>query len=196
VRPIEQVTDSRPSPSNDSVNPETIGASERNLRRASLAVRWLAVATVALALALFYVISASAGELVGRVVKIADGDTLTILDAGKHQQRIRLADIDAPERHQAFGSRSRQFLADLCFRKTATMEDLGLDRYGCTIGRIKCDGVNANKVQVERGMAWVYRRYAHPHSVLYGIESEARIRRVGLWADPHPVPPWEWRRMR
>jgi len=76
------------------------------------------------------------------------------------------------------------------------VDDLGLDRYGRTIGRASRDGVDANKAQVWLGIAWVYRKYAPKNLMLYGIESEARIRRRGLWADPDAVLPWEWRQVR
>lgn len=180
--------------SNDPINPDPIGVSERDLRRASLVIRWLAVAIVACGLAFFYVLSASAEELVGRVVKIADGDTLTILDANKKQIRVRLAEIDAPEKRQPFGSRSRQSLAELCAEKVATVEDRGLDRYGRTIGVVMCSSINANAEQVRRGMAWVYVQYASPTSALYRVEADARLARRGLWRDRHPIAPWVWRR--
>ena len=127
-------------------------------------------------------------------MKIADGDTLTILDASRHQHRIRLADIDAPERKQRFGTRSQQSLAELCAGEVADVEDHGLDRYGRTIGRVSCAGIDANAEQVRRGMAWVFERYAPKDSPLYAVQADARAARRGLWQDFKPVPPWEWRR--
>jgi endonuclease YncB( thermonuclease family) len=153
-------------------------------------MRWLLLCSSLLAQA------ALADVLAGRVVEIAGGDALTILDAGKRRHEVRLADIDAPRMGQPFGARSRQSLSDLCLGKHAAVEDAAPERDGRDIGRVKCAGVDASKAQVRLGMAWVYRRYAPRHSVLYGIENEARIRRRGLWADPDPVPPWEWRRTR
>ena len=134
----------------------------------------------------------AAGELVGRVVAIADGDTLTVL-VSRQQIKVRLTDIDAPERKQPFGQRSRQSLADLCARRDATVLEAGKDRYGRTLGRVLCDGVDANAEQVRRGMAWVYVRYAPKGSPLYAMQAEARAAKRGLWADPRPVAPWEWR---
>jgi endonuclease YncB( thermonuclease family) len=136
--------------------------------------------------------AAQAGELRGRVVAVADGDTLTILDAGRQQRRIRLAEIDAPEKRQPFGQRSKQSLSDLCYGRDAVIEDGGRDRYGRTIGRVSCAGIDANAEQVRRGMAWVFDRYATDRS-LYAIQDEARAARRGLWRDPQPVPPWEYR---
>lgn len=131
-------------------------------------------------------------DFAGRVINVADGDTLTVLVA-KSQVKVRLDSIDAPESKQAFGTRSRQSLAELCAGKAASVADLGKDRYGRTIGRVTCAGTDANAEQVRRGMAWVFVRYAPKASPLYALESEAMATRRGLWADPHAVAPWEWR---
>jgi endonuclease YncB( thermonuclease family) len=136
---------------------------------------------------------AAASELVGRVVSIQDGDTLTILVSQK-QMRVRLVDIDAPERKQPFGTRSRQSLSEMCAGKEARVIEQGNDRYGRTLGRVICAGVDANAEQVRRGMAWVYVRYAPADSPLYAVQAEARAARRGLWQDAKPVPPWEFRR--
>jgi endonuclease YncB( thermonuclease family) len=132
------------------------------------------------------------GDFVGRVVRVSDGDTLTIL-VERRQVPVRLDSIDAPELKQAFGQRARQSLAELCAARTARVIEKGVDRYGRTIGWIMCDGVDANTEQVKRGMAWVFVRYAAPNSPLYGLQGEARGSRRGLWADPQPIAPWEWR---
>jgi len=131
-------------------------------------------------------------DLAGRVVKVSDGDTLTVLVKNK-QVRVRLESIDAPESKQTFGKRSQQSLAQLCSGKTALVVTSGKDRYGRTLGWVFCDGIEANTEQVRRGMAWVFVQYAPRNSPLYGIEAATRQRRVGLWADAHPVAPWEWR---
>lgn len=136
------------------------------------------------------------------IVGISDGDTLTArcdAAAGQLEQtiRVRLAEIDAPEKAQPFGDRSRQHLAQLCFQQRAEVAPLpgsaGTDRYGRTVARVTCDGVDANADQVRAGMAWVFDRYARDLT-LYDLQATARRSRVGLWADPHPVAPWEWRR--
>jgi endonuclease YncB( thermonuclease family) len=132
-------------------------------------------------------------DFVGRVVKVSDGDTVTVLVENK-QIRVRLDAIDAPELKQAFGSRSQQSLAEMCAAKSVRVIERGLDRYGRTVGWIICDGVDANSEQVRRGMAWVYERYAPRNSPLYGLQGEAHDTRRGLWADPQPVAPWQWRR--
>jgi endonuclease YncB( thermonuclease family) len=125
-------------------------------------------------------------------VKIQDGDTLTVL-VSKRQVRVRLHGIDAPEAGQPFSKRSRQSLADMCAAKDAQVNERGKDRYGRTIGRVTCAGVDANTEQVRRGMAWVFKRYAPFGSPLYEAEAYARLRHVGLWADAHPLAPWEYR---
>jgi endonuclease YncB( thermonuclease family) len=132
-------------------------------------------------------------DFVGRVVRVSDGDTITVLVENR-QVRVRLDAIDAPELKQSFGARSQQSLAELCAAKSARVIERGVDRYGRTVGWIICDGVDANSEQVRRGMAWVYERYAPRNSTLYGLQGEAHDTRRGLWADPQPIAPWQWRR--
>ena len=127
------------------------------------------------------------------VVGIADGDTLTALCPEHQQVKVRLAEIDAPEKAQAFGQRSKQSLSDLCYKKRADLEVQTRDRYGRAVATVKCNGTNANVEQVKRGMAWVYDDYVK-NNMYYYVQSDAKNARVGLWSDPNPVPPWEWRR--
>ena len=131
-------------------------------------------------------------DFAGRVVKVTDGDTLTVL-VNRKQIRVRLDGIDAPEQGQAFGKRSRQSLSDMCAAKIAVIMDRGKDQYGRTIGRVSCAGADANSEQLRRGMAWVFTRYVPRGSALYELEAHARIRQLGLWADARPVAPWTWR---
>jgi len=131
----------------------------------------------------------------GRVVGVTDGDTLTLLIDGHDQIKIRLVEIDAPEKKQAFGNRSKQSLSDLCYNKEAQVDDKGHDRYGRTLGRVYCDGVDTNAAQIKSGMAWVYDKYVTDRS-LYLLQDEARKERRGLWADSDPMPPWEWRHLK
>jgi endonuclease YncB( thermonuclease family) len=148
-----------------------------------------------LILTLFFIFSFSAGaaEIIeGRVVGVHDGDTVTLLLMGNQQVKIRLAQIDAPEKDQAFGQRSKQSLSDMVFNKTIQVEKENIDKYGRTVGTILVDGIDANREQVKRGMAWVYRQYLHDQSLLQ-VETETRQAKVGLWSDPKPMPPWEYR---
>lgn len=132
-------------------------------------------------------------DVLARVVSVHDGDTLTVL-IDRRQVKVRLTDIDAPELRQPFGSRSRQSLSELCFGKLAALDVRGHDRYKRTIAQVTCEGHDANAEQVRRGLAWTYTRYAPAGSPLYAMQSEARNAHRGLWSDPAPVPPWDWRR--
>ena len=139
---------------------------------------------------------AFAGDvIVGRVVSIADGDTLTVLDNTDLQHRIRLFGIDAPEKAQAFGKQSKKNLADKVFGETVRVEVVDIDRYRREVGRIYLGGRFINLEQVRDGCAWRYTTYDRHHE-FDAAEAEARERRRGLWAAPHPTPPWEFRRAR
>jgi endonuclease YncB( thermonuclease family) len=139
------------------------------------------------------VLLAGCADLGSRIIRVSDGDTVTALkDDG--EIKIRLVEIDAPEKAQAYGAASKRSLTELCLNTVATLEEQGKDRYGRTLARVHCDGTDANAEQVRRGMAWVYRRYVSKDSPLYAVEDEAKAARRGLWADAEPLPPWEWRR--
>ena len=137
---------------------------------------------------------ASAQDIHGRVVGIADGDTLTIRVEGQPQMRVRLSAIDAPEKAHAFGQRAKQAQSDVCFGEDAALEVVDTDRYGRTVAEVWCGEVNANRAMIENGFAWVYRKYAEGRVDLMAAEVDARNARRGLWADQSPVPPWEFRR--
>jgi len=128
-----------------------------------------------------------------RVVGVSDGDTVTCLTADKKQVKVRLHGIDAPERGQPYGGRSRQALSDLVFGKDVMVEDRGTDQYKRTLGRVTVDAVDVNREMVATGMAWHYTRYDQSRK-LRVAEEAARDAKAGLWADPHACPPWEWRR--
>ena len=149
---------------------------------------------VILLLVLNVSISAFAESISGKVINIADGDTLTILNSENNQVKIRLAAIDAPEKSQPFGNRSKQSLSDMCFGKQARIEVVDTDRYGRTVGMVTCGDVRANDAQVASGMAWVYRKYAEGFGHLYPLEESAKVSRKGLWSEPSQIPPWEWRK--
>jgi endonuclease YncB( thermonuclease family) len=142
---------------------------------------------------------AAADTLHGHVVGASDGDTATILDATNTQFKIRLMGIDAPEKKQAFGNKSKEHLSGLIFNKDVTVEYYKKDKYGRTVGKIMIDGVDANLEQVKAGMAWHYKQYLKEQSVddrsLYALaEDAARAEKLGLWVDKEPVPPWNWRK--
>lgn len=126
------------------------------------------------------------------VISIADGDTLTVLQDGR-PARIRLANIDAPEKRQGFGARAKQSLSEMCYRKDAVLTVVSTDRYGRTVALVSCAGVNVNRAQVERGLAWVYKQYNKDRS-LPALQEAAAAKRRGLWAESNPIPPWDFRR--
>ncbi len=148
---------------------------------------------------LFLAAPVHADQIRGFVIGISDGDTLTVLDHNRQQHKIRLKGIDAPESHQAYGQKSKTALAALVFNKEILAECGKRDKYRREICTIIVDGQDVNLEQVNTGMAWWYRDYAREQSQQdredYEIaEFNARIRRLGLWADQNPVPPWEWRK--
>jgi endonuclease YncB( thermonuclease family) len=135
----------------------------------------------------------AAGEtLTGRIVGVLDGDTVILLD-GRKQHRIRLAEIDAPEKTQAFGQRSKESLAELVYGREATAACPTVDRYGRSVCRITVAGVDVNLQQVRRGMAWAYDRYAADPRI-FEAQREARADRRGLWIEAGAIPPWEYRK--
>jgi len=149
-------------------------------------VAYLLAAGIALAVS-----SSASADFTGRVVAVSDGDTITVLRLRK-QVKVRLVEIDAPERAQPYGNRSKQALAGLVRGQEVRVVEQGRDRFQRTLGRVYRGDLDVNAEQVRQGMAWVFRRYATDAS-LYPIEAEARARRRGLWRDDAPVPPWEWR---
>lgn len=136
--------------------------------------------------------------LVCLVVGISDGDTLTARcptsdSAHPYRQvKVRLAEIDAPEKGQPFGRRSKQHLSTLCYRVEASIRQTTTDRYGRTVARVTCRGLDANLEQVRAGMAWAYTKY-QTDAAFPNAEQRARRARIGLWSDRNPVPPWEFR---
>ncbi|MFZ2170333.1 MAG: thermonuclease family protein [Methylococcaceae bacterium] len=147
---------------------------------------------MALLIFLYASLPSAAEILEGRVISCHDGDTVTLLMAGNQQVKIRLKDIDAPESEQAFGQRSKQSLSDMVFNKNIQVEKDTIDKYGRTVGTIFVDGLDANREQVKRGMAWAYRKYLRDQSLLQ-VEDEAHRAKIGLWSNPNPMPPWEYR---
>jgi len=130
------------------------------------------------------------------VVGISDGDTLTArckIERASTTIKVRLAEIDAPEKSQRFGRRSKQHLSEICFRKTAEVRPVATDSYGRTVAHVRCGATDASGEQVRAGMAWVFTRYAPRSSALPQVELDARSARRGLWIDRNPVAPWEWR---
>lgn len=130
----------------------------------------------------------------GKVVSVTDGDTIKILEGGK-ELKIRLNGIDAPEMSQAYGRKSKDFLSALVAGKTVKVIVRDTDRYGRSVGDVMVGDKSANAELVAAGLAWHYVEYSKDEK-LAALEKEARARKLGLWADPDPVPPWEFRRIK
>jgi endonuclease YncB( thermonuclease family) len=130
-------------------------------------------------------------ELAGRVVAVHDGDTITVLVAGR-DIRVRLAGIDAPERGQPFRNASRHALEAQVAGREVRVVERGRDGYGRVLGRVYAGSVDVNAEQVRAGFAWVFRRFELDPRLL-ALEVEAKAAQRGLWRDPKPVPPWLWR---
>lgn len=133
-----------------------------------------------------------AGAYQARVIGITDGDSITVLHEGK-QVKLRLHGIDCPEMHQAFGRAAKKFTSDQAFGKVADIEALGKDRYGRTVALVTIDETSLNESLLRNGLAWVYRKY-YKQGDWYQLEQHARNAKFGLWSDPEPTPPWEFRR--
>ncbi|MGV7235532.1 MAG: thermonuclease family protein, partial [Nitrosomonadaceae bacterium] len=134
-----------------------------------------------------------AASFTGKLVKVLDGDTVEVLHDGK-AERIRLAQIDCPEKNQPFGQAAKRYVLDVAAQKIVTVEVDTVDRYGRTVGEVFLpDGSNLNKQIVGAGFAWQYKRYSKD-SAYADLEAQARAARLGLWQGMSPVPPWEWRR--
>src|SRR2546426_1929918 len=148
----------------------------------------LCLAPLALALA----------DFSGRVVGVTDGDTIKVMHNGK-AEKIRLHGIDCPEKAQPYGTKAKQFTSQLVFGKEVTVKDYGLDnnRFKRTLGEIVLpDGRVVNEELLRAGLAWWYRKYVPNRVDLAALEEEARTAKRGLWVDPDPVPPWEWRKQK
>jgi endonuclease YncB( thermonuclease family) len=137
--------------------------------------------------------SSPAYDLSGRVVKVADGDTLTILDAEQTRHRVRLHGIDTPEYKQPYGTAAKNALANLVAGEGVGIDVKDTDRYGRTVGVVYKGNVNINLEMVRNGYAWWYKKYAPFDDDLRLAQQQAQVDKAGLWADPNPVSPWEWR---
>lgn len=134
--------------------------------------------------------AAAAERIAGRVVGVTDGDTLRLL-VGRREEKIRLHGIDAPEKAQPWGDRSKRNLSDGVFGREVVVEVRERDRYGRLVGVVWIGREDAGLAQVRAGLAWAYLEFSREY---LPAQQEAQRRRVGLWSEPGPVPPWDWRR--
>ena len=135
-------------------------------------------------------------DIQGKVIKVADGDTITILDSENKQIKIRLYGIDAPERAQDFGKVSREYLAELVAGKTVNVTVLDTDRYGRSVGRIEIEGKEVAEEMLKFGLAWLYTTYCKMPECEHWkeLETQAKTDKIGLWSNPTAQAPWLWRK--
>jgi len=134
-----------------------------------------------------------ADEIRGKVVSIADGDTITVLDSAKVQHKVRLQGIDAPEKKQAFGTKSKEELSEKVGERDVVVTWTEKDRYDRLLGEVMIGNRHINLEMVQDGMAWHYKQYSKSKE-LADAEEKARQAKKGLWADKDPIPPWEFRK--
>jgi endonuclease YncB( thermonuclease family) len=140
--------------------------------------------------------AAPAQEFSAKVVGVSDGDTITVLK-DRTQVHVRLNGIDCPEKGQAFGGRAKEFTSEHAVGKVVTIRPQTTDRYGRIVAEVLLqDGKSLNHELVRAGFAWWFRKYAPDDTELKRLEEEARGSKRGLWADAHPISPWEWRNER
>lgn len=148
-----------------------------------------------LILSLLMSLAAIADPINVKVVGVSDGDTITVLDANEKQGKVRLHGIDCPESGQAYGSKAKEFTSEACFGKTVSVDILTTDRYGRFVATVTLpDGKKLNDELVKAGLAWWYQQYAPDDVILKANHAEAEAAKRGLWADPNPIAPWDFRR--
>lgn len=152
-----------------------------------------------LTLTLLLIQTAYAEVLLGRVIGVADGDTITVLDSSNTQHKIRLGGIDAPEKKQAFGNVSKKSLSDMVYLKQVEVEWNKEDRYGRKVGKVLVSNQDINLEQIKRGMAWFYKKYKgeleQEDRIAYvQAQQDAEANQKGLWIDKNPIPPWDFRK--
>jgi endonuclease YncB( thermonuclease family) len=146
----------------------------------------------------FAALNLHAEVLLGRVVHVADGDTITLLDSKKIQHKIRLSGIDAPEKYQPFADESKKSLSDLVADQNVTVYWDKQDKFSRKLGKVMLNNLDCNLEQISRGMAWHYKKYQNEQSLVdrqtyASAEEEARLNKSGLWIDSEPTSPWEFR---
>ena len=150
-----------------------------------------------LAVIFFLLLPCPAWAWSGKVVGVADGDTITVL-RDKHPEKIRLYGIDCPEKRQPFGNQAKQFTSDMVFGKTVEIEPVATDRYGRTVAFVQVENVLLNEELIKEGLGWVYVRYCKlPLCANWqSLELAAQNEKRGLWRDSNHIPPWDFRRQK
>lgn len=149
------------------------------------------------AMVLIFVTFTASADISGRIVRVLDGDTVEVLETDNRLTRVRLAGIDAPEKSQPFGQRSRQELSSLVAQRTVTVTGEDTDRYGRLLGTVWLGETDVNAGQIRKGLAWAYRYHGKPARADYALlEAEARQHAIGLWSVPGQTEPWRWRNIK
>lgn len=146
-----------------------------------------------LIVALLLIVSCKVNVLTGEVVRVADGDTFTLLVDNDTQVRVRLYGIDCPERGQPYNRVATEHLKQLLAKGDVRVKEMDVDHYGRTIGMVYAGGINVNESLLAAGLAWHYTSFDNNFSWV-ALEAHARENKVGLWAEPNPVAPWDWRK--
>ena len=160
-------------------------------------MRFISASIILLVISLVPVrIATSNGLIKAQVIGVSSGDSITVIEPGNIQVKLLLYGIDCPEKDQAFGKEATQFTSDQCIGKSIRYKLMGIDRYGRTIAVIYLDDDRELNLEIiKAGYAWHYKRYAARPDYA-DAEKKARKAGLGLWADPNPTPPWEWRQER
>jgi micrococcal nuclease len=147
-----------------------------------------------LAFLITYSLISAANPITGKVVNVNDGDTVTLLLGNSTTIKVRLSEIDAPEKNQPWGQKSKEALTSLVATKIVSVHVNGKDRYGRTLGTLLIGNENINKLMVKRGNAWPYTKYVVDQEY-FDLQAYAKTKKIGLWAlNPDQIiPPWEWR---
>jgi micrococcal nuclease len=155
-----------------------------------------ALKPLALSLLLALALAAQSSAWQGKAIHIADGDTITVLTGERDQIKVRLYGIDAPEKGQAFGDKAKAFSAGMVGNRMVEVTEIARDRYGRVVALVEIEGRLLNTELLRAGLSWVYDRYCDAPSCEHwrGLEAEARRQGLGLWANPNPIAPWEYRR--
>ncbi len=146
-----------------------------------------------LSLLLLLLLTSVSDSFTGKVVRVIDGDTIEVLTDDNKPVRVRLEGIDCPERRQPFTNVATNLTKQLCASKMVTIVKSGKDRYGRILGFIFVDDVNVNKELLRNGLAWHY-KYFNGDKELAELEQQAREKKIGIWSEPNPVAPWNFRR--
>jgi endonuclease YncB( thermonuclease family) len=157
---------------------------------------WIVFLVLLVTLTSNYSKSIKKETIIGKVVGITDGDTFKLLTKDSTLIKVRLANIDCPERKQPFSKKAKLFVSDAIFSKTVTLSVLKKDRYRRYISNvIYDDSLSLCHELVKHGLAWHYRKYSKD-SLLQALEDDARENKLGLWQDKNVIAPWDWRELK